>query len=138
MPRRSLRVPETLDRTVSEVARQRGYRSWSAFVVEAMQEKSRRLEATDSMSETEARIAANFNQIMSEVRSLHTSMQAQFALTDALTKYVLTCMVEPPADVLSGARAKAKARYEKLIRAAAKTVTGQIDNSLYEAVTNGD
>jgi hypothetical protein len=138
MPRRSLRVPETLDQTVSEVARQRGYRSWSAFVVEAIQEKSRRLEAIDSMSETEARIAGSFNQIMREVRSLHTSMQAQFALTDALTKYVLTCVVEPPEDVLSGARAKAKARYEKLIRAAAKTVTGRIDNSLYEAVTNAD
>src|SRR5882762_3582192 len=93
MPRRSLRVPETLDQTVSEVARQRGYRSWSAFVVEAIQEKSRRLEAIDSMSETEARIAGSFNQIMREVRSLHTSMQAQFALTDALTKYVLTCVV---------------------------------------------
>jgi Arc/MetJ-type ribon-helix-helix transcriptional regulator len=138
MPRRSLRLAENLDRRVNELVQQRGYRSWSAFVVEAIREKSGRVEALDSMTEAEVRLAASFGQIMREMRSLHTSMQAQFALTDALTKYLLTCIVEPPTEMLEPARAKAKARYDRLLRAAAKTITGQVANSLYEVSDGGN
>ena len=138
MPRRSLRLAESLDRRVNELVRQQGYKSWSAFVVEAIREKSLRVKAVDSMTEAEARIAASFDQIMKEVRSLHTSMQAQFALTDALTKYLLTCIGEPPAELLEPARAKAKARYDRLLRAAARTITGQAANFLYEASIGGN
>ncbi len=132
MAQRSLRLQESLKHQVKEVADARGYRSSSAFMVEAIEEKLRRIESVDSMSEAEARIAASFDQILREVRSLHTSMQAQFALTDALTKYVLTCMIEPPSELLATSRMQAKARYDRLMRAAAKTITGQVANSLYD------
>ena len=132
MAQRNLRLKDSVKQRIDLVASERGYRSTSAFMVQAIEEKLNRLEAVDSMSEAEARIAASFDQIMREVRSLHTSMQAQFALTDALTKYLLTCVIEPPSDLLQSARAKAKARYDRLIRAAAKTITGQVANSLYE------
>ena len=132
MAQRNLRLKDSVKQRIDLVASERGYRSTSAFMVQAIEEKLNRLEAVDSMSEAEARIAASFDQIMREVRSLHTSMQAQFALTDALTKYVLTCVIEPPSDVLQSARAKARSRYDRLMRAAAKTITGQVANSLYE------
>ena len=132
MAQRNLRLKDSVKQRIDLVASERGYRSTSAFMVQAIEEKLQRLEAVDSMSEAEARIAASFDQIMREVRSLHTSMQAQFALTDALTKYVLTCVIEPPSDVLQSARAKARTRYDRLMRAAAKTITGQVANSLYE------
>ena len=136
MAQRNLRLKDSLKQRVDQIASERGYRSTSAFMVQAIEEKLQRLEAVDSMSEAEARIAATFDQIMREVRSLHTSMQAQFALTDALTKYVLTCMIEPPSDLLQSARAKAKARYDRLLRSAAKTITGQVASSLYEGAVD--
>jgi len=137
MAQRSLRLQEKLKGQVEEVSATRGYRSSSAFMVEAIEEKLRRIESVDSMSEAESRIAATFDQILREVRSLHTSMQAQFALTDALTKYVLTCMTEPPTELLASSRMKAKARYDRLMRAAAKTITGQVAN-LLDGVTENE
>jgi predicted DNA-binding protein len=138
MAQRSLRLRAELKQQVGNVATERGYRSSSAFMVEAIEEKLYRIESVESMSEAEARIAATFNRILREVRSLHTSMQAQFALTDALTKYVLTCMVEPPADVLEASRMKARSRYDRLLRSAARTITGQTGNALHQAAGNLD
>ena len=136
MSRRSLRLSEALDRKVSELVDRQGYKSWSAFVVEAIREKSLRTDVLESMTEAETRIAASFEQIMGEVRSLHASIEAQFALTDALSKYLLTCIGEPPGHLLESARAQAKARYDKLLRSAAKTITDQMANPLREVAVD--
>src|SRR6266496_3189667 len=128
----SIRLRESLKEKVEEISTERGYRSCSAFMVEAIEEKLRRDEALESVSETEARIAASFNQVHRQLQSLHTAIQSQFALTDALAKYLLTCVVEPPGELLTSARARAKDRYEKLLRMAAKTITREIENPLME------
>ena len=52
--------------------------------------------------------------------ALHSGTQV--ALTNSLLQYVLTCMVEPPEDVLPAARAHAKARYAKILRLAGQEV----------------
>lgn len=136
MSRRSLRLSEALDRKVNELVDRQGYKSWSAFVVEAIREKTLRADVLESMTEAETRIAASFEQIMGEMRSLHASMQAQFALTDALSKYLLTCIGEPPSQLLESARAQAKARYDKLLRSAAKTITDQMAHPLREVAVD--
>ena len=136
MSRRSLRLSEALDGEVNELVRRQGYRSWSAFVVEAIREKSLRADVLESVTEAETRIAASFAQIMGEIQSLHASMQAQFALTDALSKYLLTCIEEPPSELLESARVQAKARYDKLLRSAAKTITDQMANPLREVAVD--
>jgi predicted transcriptional regulator len=132
MAQRNLRLPDTLKERIEQVASERGYRSSSAFMIEAIQEKLRRDDTIEQMSETEARIAASFNQIHRQLESLHTASQGNFALTDALAKYVLTCMVEPPGELLASARARARDRYDKLLRAAAKTITGETENPLMD------
>lgn len=132
----SIRLREALKEKIEEISTERGYRSCSAFMVEAIEEKLRRDEALDSVSEAEERIAASFNEIHRQLQSVHTAVQGQFALTDALTKYLLTCIVEPPSELLTSARARAKDRYEKLLRAAARTITGETDNPLMETVSN--
>ena len=134
----SIRLREALKEKVEEISTERGYRSCSAFMVEAIEEKLRRDEALESVSETEARIAASFNQVHRQLQSLHTAVQGQFALTDALAKYLLTCIVEPPGELLTSARARARDRYEKLLRAAAKTITGETENPLMETVEHGN
>src|SRR5437660_5780293 len=79
-----------------------------------------------------------FSRIVREVRSVHNTQQAQYALLDALTKYLSTCVVEPPQDLLVSARARGKLRYEKLLREAAKTITGERENFLLESVASAD
>ena len=130
MAQRNLRLQDDLKRQVEEIARAREYRSSSAFMVEAIEEKLGRIKAAESASEAETQITAEFNRIRRDTRAIHTSVQALYALTDTLTKYVTTCMVEPPPDLLVAARAKGKLRYHKLIRAAARTMTGGEPNEL--------
>src|SRR6266498_1160871 len=116
MPLRGLRLSEDLKTRLGEVQKLRGYRSVNAFILEAIEEKLQRTNAVESVSESEARIAADFSRIVREVRSVHNTQQAQYALLDALTTYVSTCVVEPPQDLLVSARARGKLRYEKLAR----------------------
>jgi hypothetical protein len=46
--------------------------------------------------------------------------------------------VEPPGELLSSARARARDRYEKLLRAAAKTITGETENPLMDTADHGN
>ena len=138
MPLRGLRLSEDLKTRLEQVQKRRGYRSVNAFILEAVEEKLQRADAVESVSESEARIAADFSRIVREVRSVHNTQQAQYALLDALTKYVSTCVVEPPQDLLVSARARGKLRYEKLLREAAKTITGECENLLLESIASAD
>ena len=74
----------------------------------------------------EARIAATLANTGKQVQSLFTLVHAQFALTNSLLQYVLTCVVEPPAEVLPAARARAKARYAKILRLAGEDSRAQV------------
>ncbi len=138
MAYRGLRLPNDVKERLTKAQKERGYSSANAFILEAIEEKLQRRDAAESVSESEARIAADFSRIMRELRSVHTTQQAQYALLDAVAKYVSTCIVEPPPDVLVSARARGKLRYEKLLRQAAKTITGEVGNSLLESVASGD
>ena len=86
MPLRGLRLSDDLKTRLEQVQKRRGYRSVNAFIVEAIEEKFQRIDAVESVSESEARIAADFSRIVREVRSVHNTQQAQYALLDALTK----------------------------------------------------
>jgi Arc/MetJ-type ribon-helix-helix transcriptional regulator len=135
--RKALRLTAELETQIKEAVRSRGFSSVSGFIRAAVQNELRRSEAADSVSEAEARIAGSFNQILREVRAIHTSVQAGFALTDTLAKYLLTCIPEPPAQILDAARARAKFRHHKLLRSAAASMTGGGQNTVDEIVGNG-
>ncbi len=89
MPLRGLRLSEDLKTRLEQAQKLRGYRSVNAFILEAIEEKLQRTDAVESVSEPEARIAADFSRIVREVRSVHNTQQPQYALLDALTKYAL-------------------------------------------------
>jgi hypothetical protein len=86
MPLRGLRLSDDLKTRLEQAQKLRGYKSVNAFIVEAIEEKLQRTDAVDSASESEAPIAADFSRIVREVRSVHNTQQAQYALLDALTK----------------------------------------------------
>ena len=134
MAQRNLRIEDDLKRQIETVRRARGYRSSSAFMIQAIEEKLGRIEAAESMSEAEQRLTTDLSRITRHVNGIHNSVQALYALTDTLTKYIATCIVEPPPDLLVSARARGKLRYEKLIRDAAKTITGENSSSMDEVL----
>jgi AraC-like DNA-binding protein len=108
---------------VEEAARKSGYASTSAFIRAALEERVSDREAT--LTEAEQRIAASVDRLGKQFRRLGNAQQAQFALTDGLARLFLICVPEPPRDAFELAKAKAKGRYEKLLRGVADNMTGE-------------
>lgn len=107
---------------VRSAAKERGFRSEQAFILAACQHEMERGDSTEALDDLEARIAATLANTGKQVQSLFTLVHAQIALTNSLLQYVLTCLVEPPEEVLPAARARAKARYAKILRLAGQEV----------------
>jgi hypothetical protein len=61
-------------------------------------------------------------------------LHAQIALTNSLLQYVLTCVVEPPEEVLPAARARAKARYTKILRLVGQEVASRNQATLEQVL----
>src|SRR6266567_5530508 len=70
---RGLRLSDDLKTRLEQAQKLRGYRSVNAFILEAIEEKLQRTDAVETVSESEARIAADFSQIVREVRSVHNT-----------------------------------------------------------------
>ena len=107
---------------VRSAAKERGFRSEQAFILAACQNEMERGDSAEALDDLEARIAATLANTGKQVQSLFTLVHTQIALTNSLLQYVLTCVVEPPEEVLPAARARAKARYAKILRLAGQEV----------------
>jgi hypothetical protein len=115
---------------VRAAAKERGLRSEQAFILAACENELRRGENSEALTQYESRIAATLNNLAKQLQGLNTVAQAQFALTDVLLKYIITCVVEPPEDALPAARVRARLRYEKLLRAAAEGISTKNKDTL--------
>jgi predicted metalloendopeptidase len=121
---------------VRKASKDRGFRSEQAFILAACEREIRRGDNTEAVTQFEARVAATLTNLAKQGQSLHTLAQAQVALTDVLLKYVITCVVEPPDDALPAARVRARLRYEKLVRAAAKEISNKNRDTLREMLAD--
>ena len=109
---RNFRYPSAqLRDRVRTAVKERGFRSEQAFLIAACERELRETDNTEATTQLEARIAASLANVSKEVQSLFTLVHTQVALTNSLLQYVLTCMVEPPEEVLPAARARARLRY---------------------------
>jgi len=134
---RTYRYPSgELREKVLAAVKKRGFRSEQAFLIAACEHELRETNHTEATSQMEARIAATLRNLTKEVQSLFTLAHSQFALTNSLLQYVLTCMVEPPDDVLPAARARARARYTKILHHAAQEVATRNKATLEEVLTH--
>ena len=122
---------------VRSAASERGFRSEQAFILAACENELRQGDNTEATAQLEARIAATLANVTKELQSLFTLAHTQFALTNSLLQYVLTCMVEPPEDVLTAARARARLRYTKILRHAAQEVATRNKATLEEVLSHG-
>ena len=65
------------------------------------------------------------------------SQQALHALLDTFVKTVLTCLPEPSSDAQPQAIARAKDRYHLLIKAAGRSMSGDVLAALQDLVGRG-
>src|SRR5947199_5820389 len=134
---RTYRYPSgELREKVLAAVKKRGFRSEQAFLIAACEHELRETDNTEATSQMEARIAATLRNVTKEVQSLFTLAHSQFALTNSLLQYVLTCVVEPPEEVLPAARARAKARYAKILRLAGEEVATRNQATLEQVLTH--
>ena len=122
---------------IRTAAKERGFRSEQAFILTACKNELERGDNNEATTQLEARMAATLANLSREVQSLFTLAHSQFALTNSLLQYVLTCMIEPPDDVLPAARARARLRYAKILRLAAQEVATRNKATLEEVLTHG-
>jgi len=120
---RNLAFPsEEFRAKVRNAAKDQGYRTEQAFILAACENVLKRDARTGAASQMEARLIASMQKVAKEFQALFTLVHVQFALTNCLLQYVLTCTPEPPEDVLPAARARARLRYAKILRLAGQEV----------------
>jgi hypothetical protein len=134
---RNLAFPSEEFRTkVRTAAKDRGFRTEQAFILAACENELKRGGHTDANSQMEARLIASMQKMAKEFQALYTLVHVQLALTNSLLQYVLTCMIEPPEEVLPAARARARLRYTKILHLAAQEVATR-NKATLEEVLNG-
>jgi uncharacterized protein (DUF1778 family) len=119
---------------IEEAARVRGCSSPSAFIRTAIRNE---LHGREELTGIEARIGGSFERLSNENLRLSRAVQALFALVEALTKTVLTCMPEPPAEAKLQAVALARERYHRLIKSAGVAMSGD-SRATMEGILNHD
>ena len=119
---------------ILEAASTRGFSSPSAFIRAAIRSE---LAGRSDWMESEQRISAGFDRIAQEIVRLGRGQQALFALVDALTKTVLTCIPEPPADARPQAVARGRERYDRLIKSAGQSMIGDSEVAMRELASHG-
>jgi Arc/MetJ-type ribon-helix-helix transcriptional regulator len=117
----AVRVTAEDQREIEEAAKRRGYSSPSAFLRTAIRNE---LHGREELIGIEERISGSFERLSNENLRLSRGVQALFALVEALSKTVLTCVPEPRAEARPQAVALAKERYHRLIQTAAAGMSG--------------
>ena len=107
---------------IEQAAKVRGYSSPSAFIRAAIRNE---LHGREELTAIEERIGGSVERLSNEHAKIGRAIQAVFALVDALSKTVLTCMPEPPLDAKSQAVALARERYHRLIKSAGLAISGE-------------
>ena len=79
---------------------------------------------------------AGIDRTNEEVARISRGQQAVLALLDALTKTVLTCIPEPPVDARTQAVARARERYDRLIKSAGRSMAGDGQTVIRELVSD--
>jgi len=135
---RSTRITVRLSREdqhkVEEAAKTRGHASPSAFVRAAIQNE---LNGRREQTGTEERIAGGFDRVSRDISRVGRNQQALFALVDTFAKTMLTCVPEPPSDAKPQAIARARDRYDQLMKNAGRSMSGDARSAMQDLVDHG-
>jgi Arc/MetJ-type ribon-helix-helix transcriptional regulator len=98
MARLSFRLSELLVERITQVVQEDGYGSFAAFMRTAIQSELKRREQETNLTRAEQTVAVALERQDQQMKRLGNTLQAHFALTDALARMILHCMPEPPAE----------------------------------------
>ena len=131
---RAIRLSEETMKAVDVATKQRGLASASAFIRYAVEQElaGRR----DDLNAVEERLVGSIEQVRREQLRLMRMQQALFAYVDTLTKTLLTCVPEPPADAKAQAVALAKERYDRLLKSAGRAMAGESKLAMHDLVAH--
>jgi hypothetical protein len=118
----AVRVSAQDQSEIEQAAKIRGYSSPSAFIRTAIRNE---LHGREELTGIEERIVGSFERLSSDNFRISRALQALFALVEALSKTVLTCVPEPPADSKAQAIALARDRYHRLVKSAGLAMSGE-------------
>ncbi len=116
--RAAVRLTATEQRQIEEAAHTRGYANASAFIRAAIRNE---LDGRAELTGADERMGAGFDRVSKDIFRVCRGQQALYALVDSLVKTVLTCVPEPPPDQ---AVARAKERYDRLVKNAGQSMSG--------------
>jgi hypothetical protein len=119
-----------LDDRIAKAARDRGFRSASAFIRTAIENEIRLRGGASQQAEDRA--AAGLDRVSTELRRIGTGQQALFAFVDALAKTMLTCIPEPSGEIYQQAVARAKARYDRFLKSVGSGMSGESGKAFTE------
>jgi hypothetical protein len=129
MPQRTIRFSETTIKDIEAAAKRAGFSSPTALIRYAVQQQ---LSSNASDTGAEERIGANLDQLRREIVRLGRAQQALFAYVDTLGKTILTCMPEPPTDARPQAVARARERYDRMLKTVAKAMAGDAQAAMQD------
>jgi Arc/MetJ-type ribon-helix-helix transcriptional regulator len=130
----AVRLTREEQRQIEEASKTKGYASPSAFIRAAIRSK---LDGRAELTGTEERIGAGFDRVSHDIFRVGRRQQALFALVDAFAKAVLACVPEPPPEARPQAIARAKERYDRLVKAAGQAMSGDSRAAMQELVDYG-
>ena len=134
MPQRSIRFSDKMMQELKAVSTKRGFASTTAFIRYAVQQElSARQEG---LTGAEERLAASIEQVRRDQFRAMRAQQALFAYLDTLTKTILTCVPEPPADAKAQAVARARERYDRLLKTTGRAMVGDSRVAMQDLVAN--
>ena len=131
---RTIRFSDKLGKGIEEASRLRGFSSPTAFIRYAIEQELS--DRQDGLTGAEERLAGSIEQVRRDLFRLARAQQALFAYVDTLTKTLLTCVPEPPADAKPQAVARAKERYDRLVKSAGRAMVGESRVAMQDLVAN--
>jgi len=105
---------------MKRTAQTRGFRSANAYVQAVIVKDMR--DSTSDQADREA-FVASLDRLAKEIRTVHTTQQALFAVVDSLARLFLTCIPEPPSNALDQAKRRARLRYDRFLLSVAQNMT---------------
>lgn len=130
----ALRLSQEDRDDLQQVAKTRGYESPSALIRAAIRNE---LNSRSELTNTEERIAGGFERLSRDIVRLARGQQALFALLDTLAKTILTCVPEPPPDARPQAIARAKDRYDRLMKSAGQSMSNGARTAMQDLTGHG-
>jgi Arc/MetJ-type ribon-helix-helix transcriptional regulator len=135
MARRTIRISDQLDSRIRKAATERGFANPTLFLRASLEALVREKNGDDA-GDLEQRLAATLERIGRDLFRVHRAQQAHFAVTDTLIKTLLTCLPEPPADVMAQAVARAKERYRRFVKSAGQNMVGDSSAAMRDLLGN--